>query len=68
VTTDIPIDTLRKRLHLANARRVGRDLCARAEKEQWADDYLLGTLFAVEVAHRQQTRLQRTARDAGFRY
>ena len=64
--TDIPIDTLLKRLHLANARRVWRDLCGRAEKEQWAYEHLLGVLFSEEVAQRQQTRLQRASRDAGF--
>ncbi|HET7856301.1 MAG TPA: ATP-binding protein, partial [Gaiellaceae bacterium] len=64
--TEIPIDTLLKRLHLANARRVWRDLCARAEKEEWAYEHLLGVLFAEEVAHRQQTRLQKVSRSAGF--
>jgi len=66
VKTDVPIDTCLKRLHLANARRVWRDLCGRAEKEEWAYEHLLGVLFSEEVAHRQQTRLQRAARDAGF--
>ena len=64
--TEIPIDTLLKRLHLANARRVWRDLCARAEKEEWAYEHLLGVLFAEEVAHRQQTRFQKVSRAAGF--
>ena len=63
---EIPTDTLLKRLNLANARRVWRDLCARAEKEEWAYEQLLAVLFAEEVAHRQQTRLQRASRDAGF--
>jgi hypothetical protein len=31
-TTDINIDALLKRLHLANARRTWRDMIARAEK------------------------------------
>jgi DNA replication protein DnaC len=66
VKTDLPIDTLLKRLHLANTRRGWRDLCARAEKEEWAYEHLLGVLFAEEVAHRQQTRLQKATRDAGF--
>ncbi len=64
--TEIPIDTMLKRLHLANARRVWRDLCSRAEKEEWAYEQLLGVLFAEEVAHRQQTRLQKVSRAAGF--
>jgi DNA replication protein DnaC len=64
--TPADIDAALKRLHLANARRVWRDLCSRAEKEEWAYEHLLGILFAEEVAHRQQTRLQRASRDAGF--
>jgi DNA replication protein DnaC len=63
---DLDLDAFLKRLHLANARRVWRDLCARAEKEEWAYQDLLGVLFAEEVAHRQQTRLQRASREAGF--
>jgi hypothetical protein len=35
-TSDLDIDALLKRLHLANARRVWRDLVARAETEQWS--------------------------------
>jgi DNA replication protein DnaC len=66
VNTEIPLDTLLKRLHLANARRVWRDLCARAEKEEWAYEHLLAVLVAEEVAHRQQTRLQKVSRSAGF--
>jgi DNA replication protein DnaC len=65
-TTDIPIDDLLKRLHLANARRIWRDLTARAEKEQWSCRDFLATLVAEEVAHRQQTRLGRLTRRAHF--
>jgi len=60
------LDSALKRLHLANARRVWRDLVVRAEKEQWIYSQLLSVLFAEEVAHRQQTRLQRLTRRAGF--
>jgi len=63
---DFDLDALLKRLNLANARRVWRDLCARAEKEEWAYEQLLAVLFAEEVAHRQQTRLQKVSRAAGF--
>jgi DNA replication protein DnaC len=66
VKTDIPVDMLLKRLHLANARRVWRDLCRRAETEEWAYEDLVAVLFAEEVAHRQQTRLQKVSRQAGF--
>ncbi len=60
------LDTLLKRLHLANARRVWRDLVQRAEKEQWAHGQLLRTLFEEEVAHRRGTRLTRAVRAAAF--
>lgn len=58
------LDVLLKRLHLANARRVWRDLVQRAEREQWSHDALLNTLFAEEVAHRRGTRLTRAVRAA----
>ena len=65
-TTDIPIDDLLKRLHLANARRIWRDLVSRAEKEDWGFGDFFATLVAEEVAHRQQTRLSRLTRKAQF--
>src|SRR5687767_4142439 len=55
-----------KRLHLANARRVWRDLVVRAEKEQWGFRDFLAVLVAEEVAQRQQTRVQRLSRRATF--
>jgi DNA replication protein DnaC len=64
VTADL--DVLLRRLHLANARRIWRDLVQRAEKEQWSHDQLLYTLFAEEVAHRRGTRLTRAVRAANF--
>jgi DNA replication protein DnaC len=60
------LDPLLKRLHLANARRVWRDLVQRAEKEQWTYEALLLTLFSEEVAHRRGTRLVRAVRAASF--
>ena len=60
------LEVLLKRLHLANARRIWRDLVQRAEKEQWPHDQLLHTLFAEEVAHRRGTRLARAVRAARF--
>ncbi len=62
----IDLDTLLKRLHLANARRAWRDLVQRAEKEQWPHGQLLQTLFEEEVAHRRGTRLMRAVRSAAF--
>ena len=64
MSTDL--DPLLKRLHLANARRVWRDLVQRAEKEDWAYDQLLLTLFEEEVAHRRGTRLARAVHRARF--
>ena len=62
----INLDAILKRLHLANARRVWKDLACKAEEEQWTYTQLLEVLFAEEVAQRQQTRLQRLTRRAGF--
>lgn len=62
----VELDPLLKRLHLANARRVWRDIVQRAEKEEWAYDALLLTLFSEEVAHRRGTRLTRAVRAAQF--
>lgn len=53
-----------KRLHLANARRVWRDLVRRAEAEEWSYEQLLTTLISEEVAHRRGTRLNRAVRSA----
>ena len=64
--TDMPLDALLKRLNLAHARRLWRELCARAEKGQWSYEDFLTTLVLEEVAHRQQTRLQKLSRRAGF--
>ena len=65
-TVDIPVEALLKRLHLANARRISRDLIERAEKEEWSFHDFLAVLVAEEVAHRQQTRIQRLTRRAEF--
>jgi DNA replication protein DnaC len=64
--TDINIDTMLKRLHLANARRAWRALVDRAETEAWSCRDFLAILLAEEVAHRQQTRIQRLSRRGGF--
>jgi DNA replication protein DnaC len=63
---DLDLDALLKRLHLANARRVWRDLIDRAEQEGWACRDFLALLVAEEVAHRQQTRIRRLSRRALF--
>lgn len=63
---DHALDALIKRLHLANTRRVWRDLTRRAEQEQWSYRDFLAALASEEVAHRQQTRLNRLVRRARF--
>ena len=63
---DTDLDVLFKRLHLANARRVWRDLVQRAERETWAYGDFLTLLVSEEIAHRQQTRLGRLTRRAQF--
>ena len=63
---DIPLEAMLRRLHLANAPRVYRDLCDRAEKEHWSYRDFLAVLVAEEVAHRKLTRIQRLCRRARF--
>jgi len=63
---DHDLDTLFKRLHLANARRMWRDLVQRAERDRWSYQDFLGILAAEEIGHRQQTRLARLSRRAHF--
>ena len=65
---DLPqdLDPLLRRLHLATVRRLYREAIERAEKEQWRYYDFLALLIAEEVAHRQQTRLQRFSRKARF--
>ena len=64
--TDVPLDELLKRLHLANARRIWRELCSRAEREQWSYEAFLATLVAEEIAQRKGTRLRRVTASARF--
>ena len=60
------LDPLFRRLHLANARRIWRDLVRRAEAEEWSYEQFLTTLVSEEVAHRRGTRLDRAVRSAQF--
>ena len=53
IPADHDLDALFKRLHLANARRVWRDLVQRAERETWSYRDFLTLLVAEEIAHRQ---------------
>src|SRR6266852_4195296 len=64
--SDHDFDALFKRLHLANTRRTWRELARRAEQEAWTYQDFLALLVTEEIAHRQQTRLERLVRRAGF--
>src|SRR5712691_11600484 len=64
--SDQALDALFKRLHLANTRRAWRELTRRAEQEQWSYRDFLALLVSEEIAHRQQTRLDRLVRRAHF--
>ena len=66
IAPDQDLDALFKRLHLANARHVWRDLVQRAERESWSYRDFLTLLVTEEIAHRQQTRLARLTRRAQF--
>lgn len=64
--SDQALDTLLKRLHLANTRRAWRELTQRAEQEEWTYRDLLALIVAEEIAQRQQTRIARLVRRARF--
>ena len=65
-SSELNVESLCKRLSLANTPRIYRDLAARAEKESWSYRDFLALLLAEEVAHRQQTRIQRLTHAAHF--
>jgi DNA replication protein DnaC len=60
------LDAVLKRLNLANARRIWPELAARSDAEGWTARRFMATLFAEEIAHRQQTRLTREVRASHF--
>src|SRR6266568_124004 len=64
--SDVQLDALLKRLHLANTRRAWRDLVQRAEQEEWGYRDYLTLLVSEEIAPRQQTRVGRMVRRARF--
>lgn len=63
---DSSLDELLRRLHLANCRRIYRDLCLRAENNRWSFRDFLCALVSEHVAHRQGTSLQKRLRAARF--
>ena len=62
----VEFDPLLRRLNLANTRRHWRQLLDRAETHGWSCREFLGVLISEEIAHRQQTRIQRSVRQARF--
>jgi DNA replication protein DnaC len=62
----IDLDRLLRRLHLPTVRRLYTALEARAEKEEMSYRDYLAILIAEEVAHRGETRIQRSVRQARF--
>jgi DNA replication protein DnaC len=62
----IDLDALLRRLHLPTVRRLYRDLEGRAETAGLSYRDFLALLIAEEVAHRAQTRIERSVRVAQF--
>lgn len=63
---DIDLDALLRRLHLPTVRRLYPEYCARAAAEGWSHRDLVAMLIAEEVAHRNDTRIAKAVRGAGF--
>lgn len=66
IPADIDLDALLRRLHLPTVRRLYADYAARAVSEGWSHRDLLAALMAEEVAHRNDTRIAKSARNAHF--
>ena len=66
MVSDSELDAMLKRLHLANTRRVWRELIVQAEADDWSCRDFLSLLIREEVAQRQETRLRRCTRQAHF--
>ena len=62
----IDLDGLLRRLHLPTVRTLYPELATRAEAEGMSYRDFLATLVAEEVAHRNQTRIERSVRKARF--
>lgn len=60
------LEPLLRRLHLPTVRRLAAELELRAEHEQLSYRDFLAILMAEEVAHRAQTRIERSTRRARF--
>ena len=63
---DVDLDALLKRLHLPTMRRLYANYAVKAAAEGWAHRDFLALLVAEEVAHRNDTRIEKAARKACF--
>ena len=63
---DMDLDGLLKRLNLPTVRRLYPELASKAEEQAMTYREFLGILMAEEIAHRSQTRIQRSVRRARF--
>ena len=66
MSATLDLEGLLRRLHLPTVRRMYSELAMRAEKEEMSYRDYLALLMAEEVAHRSQTRIERSVRRAGF--
>ena len=63
---DVDLEKLLKRLHLPTVARLNPSYATRAASEGWSHRDFLALLVAEEVAHRNDTRIQKAARHANF--
>ena len=64
--TALDLDGMLRRLHLPTVRRLYPECELRAEAEDQSYRDFLATIIAEEVAHRAQTRIERSVRKARF--
>ncbi len=65
-TSACDLDAGLRRLHLPTVRRMYGPIFERAEKEGWTYREVLEQLVAEEIAHRAETRIQRSTHKARF--
>lgn len=64
--SDLDVEAMLRRLHLPTIRRLYADLEAQAEEQALGYRDYLAILLAEEIAHRAQTRVERSVRKAKF--
>ena len=64
--SDLDVEAMLRRLHLPTIRRLYADLEDQAEEQGLGYRDYLAILLAEEIAHRAQTRVQRSVRKAKF--